>query len=369
MKNYVFTLLWIVLKTAEILPQGGYIMKKSLLLMLLVLVVLGSSFLSAEGRDVTLPRVSQQASISQKIGLTDITITYSSPGVKKRVIWGELVPYGQIWRAGADENTTISFSSDVTVEGQKLAKGTYGLFTIPNKDEWTIIFSKNYTSWGHYFYKENEDALRVKVKPVEAPFREWLAYDFIDRESNWTTVALLWEKLLVPIKIEVDVPTVVLEGIHKTLRNAAWWNWEGTYNAAKYCLDNNVNLEEALTWIDQSIRVFENYRNNELKSRILDKLGKKTEATQALQQANKIATEAELTSVGYDLAESDIKAAEKVLLDSSTRFKTWSADVALANLYSYAKDKVNALKYYNSALKKAPAEKKERIQNAIKRLQ
>ncbi len=337
--------------------------------MVFTLLVLGTSFLSSQQRDVTLPRVSQKACISQQIGLTDITITYSSPGVKKRTIWGDLVPYNEVWRAGADENTTISFSSDVTVEGQKLAKGTYGLFIIPGKEEWIIIFSKNHTSWGHYFYLEAEDALRVKIKPIEAPFHEWLTYDFTDRESNWTTIVLFWEKIQLPIKIQVDVPAIVLENLHKELRSASWWNWEGTFNAAKYCYDNNVNLEEALTWIDQSIRGAENYRNQELKSKILDKLGKKPEAALALQQANKVATEQELIRFAYNLAETDIKAAEKILLDNIVRFKTWSANYALARFYNYNKDIPNALKYYNLALQKAPADKKDKLQAEIKKIQ
>lgn len=162
------------------------------------------------------PRASLKASVMQRIGVdTDITIEYSRPGVKGRTIWGELVPYGMApgnqyskdqpfpWRAGANENTTFAVSKDVMVEGQKLAAGKYGLHMIPSETDWTIIFSKNNSSWGSFSYNKDEDALRVTVKPVEAPNQEWLRYGFEDLSGTSVTAFLHWEKLKVPFKIEV----------------------------------------------------------------------------------------------------------------------------------------------------------------------
>ncbi len=168
---------------------------------------------AAQGPQV---RESLKAAVMQSLGAdTEITITYSRPGVKGRKIWGALVPYGMApgnkyskdqpfpWRAGANENTTIEFSKDVLVEGKPLAAGKYGLHMIPSEKEWTIIFSKNNSAWGSFSYKPEEDALRVTVTPVAAPFQEWLTYGFEDLSGKSATAFLYWEKLKVPFKISL----------------------------------------------------------------------------------------------------------------------------------------------------------------------
>ncbi|PKL88857.1 MAG: hypothetical protein CVV23_08240 [Ignavibacteriae bacterium HGW-Ignavibacteriae-2] len=162
------------------------------------------------------PRPSPKASVFQEIGIdTDITIAFSRPGVKGRKIWGELVPFGLApgnqysknnpypWRGGANENTTIDFSKDVMVEGNKLPAGKYGLHFIPSEKEWTIIFSKNSTLWGSYQYTKEEDALRVTVKALKAPFQEWLTYGFDNLTDSSAIAFLHWEELKVPLKISV----------------------------------------------------------------------------------------------------------------------------------------------------------------------
>src|SRR6266404_742326 len=146
--------------------------------------------------ELRLPTISQRAIGTQRIGLTDITVNYCRPLVGGREIWGKAVPYGPVWRSGANENTTISFTDDVSVEGRALPAGTYGLHTIPTADQWTIIFSKNSTSWGSFSYDEKEDALRVTVKPHAAEFVEALAYSFDDPKPDSVAVTLRWEKLL-----------------------------------------------------------------------------------------------------------------------------------------------------------------------------
>ena len=149
------------------------------------------------------PRTSPNASISQTIGVTKVTISYGRPGVKGRKIWGELVPYGEVWRTGANEATAISLTRNVTIEGQELPAGTYALFTIPNEDEWTIIFNKNPKQWGAFDYDPRLDALRVKVKPEPADHKEWMSFSFMDLSANSAKLVLRWEKLAVPLKIQV----------------------------------------------------------------------------------------------------------------------------------------------------------------------
>ncbi|TAM53585.1 MAG: DUF2911 domain-containing protein [Acidobacteria bacterium] len=225
-----------------------------------------------------LPRVSPQATISQTVGLTNVTITYCRPGVKGRAIWGGLVPYDQVWRTGANEATTITFADDVTIDGTKLPAGTYGLFTIPGKDEWTIIFNKGAKQWGAYQYKQAEDVLRIKVKPREAPFRELLTFCFPAVATDSATVAIVWDKLAVPFTFTVDTVDKVLAQARKAIAEAKPDDWRTSYRAAAFCLDNNVNLPEARTWLAKSVAVKETMYNLAGQARFLALDGKKAEA-------------------------------------------------------------------------------------------
>ncbi|MBZ5588833.1 MAG: DUF2911 domain-containing protein [Acidobacteriia bacterium] len=220
-----------------------------------------------------LPRPSPKATVSQTVGLTDITITYCRPGVKGRVIWGGLVPYDQVWRTGANEATTITFSDEVTIEGTKLPAGTYGLFTIPGKDEWTVIFNKGAKQWGAYEYKQTEDVLRIKLTPHPDEFRELLTFWFPAVSTDSATVAICWEKLSVPITVKVDTTAKVLAAARKAVDD-----WRLPYRAATFCLDNNVNLDEARGWMDRSIAMKETMYNLAGKARFLALDGKKADA-------------------------------------------------------------------------------------------
>src|SRR6266446_6698216 len=239
----------------------------------------------SQATELNIPRVSQRGTVSQRIGLTDITIAYHRPAVGGREIWGKTVPYGKVWRAGANENTTITFSDDVSVEGKPLAGGTYGLHTIPDKDQWTIIFSRNSTSWGSFSYDEKEDALRVTTKPQGAESFEVLTYVFDDVKPDSAVATLRWEKLAVPIHIGVDVKAVVFRSIKHELRSVGGFTWAGFDEAAQWCLDNNYNLEEALKWEETSIQNEDRFENWETKSRILDAMGRKDDADKALETA------------------------------------------------------------------------------------
>lgn len=150
-------------------------------------------------------RISPKAELMQVVGLTQVNISYSRPGVKGRKIWGSLVPYDKVWRAGADEATKFTFSTDVLIEGKKLAAGSYSFFVIPNRKEWTVIFNKVADQWGAFQYNEAEDVIRFKVKPKPTEFEEWLRYDITKTGDYSAIISLIWEKLKISIKVETKL--------------------------------------------------------------------------------------------------------------------------------------------------------------------
>src|SRR5690348_12319639 len=227
------------------------------LVVLLFLVNLGA----AQSFMLNLPRQSQHAVVSQRIGITDVTINYHRPLVNKRQVFGGLVPYGQVWRAGANENTTIKFTDAVTIEGKPLAAGAYGLHMIPGENEWTVIFSRNSTSWGSFTYNQTEDALRVTVKPQAAEFHEGLTYDFDDVNPDSTVVTLRWEQASVPFKVGVNTHEIVEQNLHNQLRGLAQYSWQGWDDAPNYLLQEKIDLDEALTYADKSIQNEARYDN------------------------------------------------------------------------------------------------------------
>lgn len=221
---------------------------------------------AALAQQIALPRPSPNASVTQTVGVTDITIKYSRPGVKGREIWGKLVPYGEVWRAGANENTTIRFSTPVKVDGHELPAGIYGFQTIPTQGDWTVIFSKDADEWGAFSYKQEHDALRIQVKPQPAAApRERMGFDFEDVTDTSAKVVLSWEKLEVPFTVEVDTPALVQAKLKDAVR------WQTPYQAANYCIQNNTCLDEASRWLDASIAMQENYQNLRAKALLLAK--------------------------------------------------------------------------------------------------
>lgn len=259
---------------------------KKLTFMLVLLVCLSMLTVgSLWSQDLKFPRPSPKATVMQTIGLTDVTITYHRPGVKERVIWGDLVPYDKVWRTGANEATTIEFSGDVMIEGTKVAAGKYGLFTIPGKDEWTFIISKQADIWGAMAYKEAEDVLRLKAKPAKAPHCEWMNFAFVGLTDASAKVVLRWEKLMVSFTVTVDTQTVLLKKIEKTLGRY----WVSAYYAADYALKKEM-LDKAKEWADLSTSLKKSYWNMLLKAKIYKKLAKTKKdikgAVKILEEAN-----------------------------------------------------------------------------------
>jgi len=321
--------------------------------------------------ELNIPRVSQRGTVSQRIGLTDVTIVYHRPEVGGREIWGKVVPYGKVWRAGANENTTITFSDDVAVEGKPLTAGTYGLHAIPDKDSWTVIFSKNSTSWGSFSYDEKEDALRVTTKPQAADFREALTYTFEDVKADSAAATLRWEKLAVPFRVSVDVKAVVLRSIKNELRNVGGFTWGGFDEAAQWCLDNNYNLEEALKWEENSIQNEERFENWETKSRILDAMGRKEDAGKALSTAVDKATAVQLYvyARGFQRQGNAKRAFELFPLVPKKDANHWASHLALARLSSNTGDFTTAAKEMTQAINGAPDQTKPFLQPLLKRLE
>jgi len=256
---------------------------------------------AAQSAVVDLPRGSQHAVVMQRIGITNITINYHRPLVNGRKIWGGLVPYGQVWRAGANENTTIEFTDPVTIEGKPLAKGLYGLHMLPGENEWTVIFSRMNAAWGSFSYDQKEDALRVTVKPQPSEMHEAVTYDFDDPKPDAVTVTLRWEKLAVPFKVGVDTHAIVAESLHHQLRGLAQYSFEGWDDSANYFLAEKYNLEEALKYSDRSIFVEQRFDNLMTKASILDALNRKTEAAAVREQAFPLGSAQQMHGYGRQL--------------------------------------------------------------------
>ncbi|HKQ51854.1 MAG TPA: DUF2911 domain-containing protein [Pyrinomonadaceae bacterium] len=272
-----------------------------------LLVALSGAHVAAQNQALRLPRASQKATVTQTVGVTDITITYSRPGVKGRKIWGDppagtsgtatlddsntrikdapIVPYGHVWRTGANEATTFAVTDDVMVNGQKLPAGTYSLHTIPGKDEWTIIFNSDAGQWGSFSYDEKKDVLRIKAKPEPAADnQEWLLFSIPDVMPNSARVVVRWEKVAVPFTVEVpNVETLMRSKVDAAIA-ANPTDWRIPLQVANlYAGDDK--WDEALKWADQSIKVKETFQNLATKASLLFQTGRKDEAFAVAEKA------------------------------------------------------------------------------------
>jgi len=260
-----------------------------------VLVLTLCAFTRVQSQSVLdLPYASQAAQVKQRVGVTDITITYHRPLVNGRKIWGGLVPTGKVWRAGADENTTIEFSTPVSIESKPLPAGTYGLHMIPNTDTWTVIFSKMAVAWGSYSYNQSEDALRVDVKPHSTEMEEALEYEFEDLKSDSVAVTMKWEKVAVPFRVSVNLNDTVIASIRNQLRGRAQYSWETLNEAANFCLTHKTNLEDGLKWADLSIQNEERFENLSTKADLLQAMNRTDEAKKVRDHAMEVASPIQL---------------------------------------------------------------------------
>ena len=330
----------------------------------------------------------KKAVVGEQIGLTKVVINYDRPGVKGREgkIWGELVHVGYMdqgfgnakmapWRAGSNENTTMEFSTDVKIEGKDLPAGKYGFFIAYDPNECTLIFSKNSSSWGSYYYNEKEDALRVKVTPVALDKSvEWLKYEFSNETENSATIALMWEKLMIPFKVEVDYIKAQLASFRNELRTEKGFIWQSWEQAANWCLQRNVNLDEALLWADSaSSRSFggdKSFQAASTKAQILEKLGKKDEASVIMKNALPNASMNEIHGYGRSLLtqKKPKEALEVFKMNFQKNPNQMTTLVGLVRGYSANGDYKTALDYANKAMAVTDTQNKSNIQTMIDKL-
>lgn len=230
-------------------------------------------------------RVSPAATLSQDFGLCQVKLTYARPAVKGRKIWGGLVPYGQIWRTGANAATTITLSHACTVAGKDVPAGTYALFALPGEKTWTLILSKQAQLWGAYDYKQDQDALRFEVQPEAAPHQEYLEYRIEVQDLDHGRVELAWEKLKVGFPVTFDGKTIYWKHLEETLAKAPDTDWTPWFQAAQYCFQTQQHLDKALGWSEKSLKAGESFWNHEMRARVLNWAGRRPEALPHLQKA------------------------------------------------------------------------------------
>lgn len=231
-----------------------------------------------------LPAPSPAASVSRVVGVTKVTVEYSSPAVKGRTIWGDLVPFGEVWRTGANMSTDIEFSDAVNVGGKEIPAGRYALFTIPEKDEWTVILSKTPKQMGSANYKEAEDLVRLKAKPAAHEHTEWLTFELSQHDKKTLHVTVLWEKLSLSFPVVADPDVIAEKSLKEAIANAKEGDFAIFAQAARFRLDSNGNLEEALQWADKAVSIKATSANLLLKARIQAKAGKKADALATLEK-------------------------------------------------------------------------------------
>ena len=342
----------------------------------------------------------QKSSVTQYMGLVSVTINYSSPDVhgpsgedRSGHIWGELVPYGMAnlqfglstethlspWRGGANENTTITLSHDINVEGKKLKAGIYGMHFIPGPTEWTVIFSSNSTAWGSFFYEEKEDVLRVVVKPGKNEYREFLTYEFTERNQTNCVVLLAWEYLKVPIRLSVENSVeLYINNMRKQLQGDIGFNYMAWVDAANYCVENNTNLNEALNWANYAIEEpffgRKNFVSYSCKASVLSAMGETTKGDSIMKVAIHDPT-ASMMDIHYYARrlqgqKKNAEALEIFLVNYEKYPKAYVTNLGLARGYSATGDYTKALQYAKSALQMDPdPQVKQTLEEAIKKLE
>ena len=339
-------------------------------IIIITLLVFASTALRAQ---ITFPADgNKKASVSEYIGITEVKINYSRPGVKGREgkIWGQLVHYGfqdlgygtskaAPWRAGANENTTIEFTSDVFIENQPLPKGKYGFFIAMGPEKATLVFSKHNTAWGSFYYDEKDDALRVEV-PVRKQDEsvEWLKYEFEGQTENSAVISMQWEKVKVPFKVSVDLNEVQIASFRREVNSGIFYRyWQNLQRAANYCLVNNINLEEGLDWAHRSIYSYfgeSNFLTLSTYAGLLEKNNRKQEADSVLQEAIPMAKVMQLFSFGVDLnkIQKHQEAFDIFKKNYDKNPEDVYAHLGMASGHYYLGDKKKALKFCESARKK-----------------
>lgn len=348
---------------------------------LLMLIFISSTVFSQA--NLSFVRVSPKVKLVHDIGFATVEINYSSPGAKGRDIWGKLVPYGLApnafgngkpmpWRVGANENTTISLSHNAKVNGSELKAGKYGIHAIVQENEWTIIFSNDTDAWGSFFYEKENDALRINAKPEKSEFKEWMTIYFDNYSLASANLNIHWGEIKVPITIEFDQHNVALDTYKKELSNLPGFNQAAWGAAARYCLNNNINLDEAMVWIDKALAMNggNNFNNTSVKAGLLTTAGKKAEGDKLMEASIGNSTEAELNIYGYQLINQGRldDAIEIFKMNIKRHPDAWNVYDSLGEALNNKGDKKGAKENYETAYDKAPDAQKSRIEAIIKGL-
>ena len=359
-------------------------MKKILILPPVAVLLSALLWSPAWTQGISTPQpASPAAKVSQTVGISTLTVKYSRPSVKGREVWGALVPYGwnvqpfgaareAPWRAGANENTVLELSHAAKIDGKEVPAGTYGLFFVINKDDTgEVVLSKDSRSWGSFWYDPARDQLRAKIQLRSIPHTELLTYDFINLTKNSAELVLNWEKKQFPVKIEFAVDDIVMANATEELKGPVGFNWQGYSSAANYALQNKVNPEKALKWIDQAIAQNKNFTTLNIKAGLLQQTGKTAEADKLKTDAVALANEAELNLYGYQLLnEGKHDEAIKIMILNTERHpesaNTWDS---LGEAYATKGDKENAVKNFKKALSlNPPANVKANSEAFLKKL-
>jgi tetratricopeptide (TPR) repeat protein len=334
-------------------------------------VVLGIATPALAQQGLKVPEASPAASVSQTVGLTKIEVSYHRPAVNKRKVFGQLVPYGEVWRAGANENTIISFSSPVKIEGHTLNAGTYGLHMIPAAKQWTIIFNNVNTGWGSFAYSDKDDALRVTVTPQAGEFAERLAYVIDDPTEHSATVTMHWDKVKVPFKIDIDTPAVVMANMRAELKGLAQFNTVAWAQAARYWADHGGDLDEAQKFADKALTFGESFAALRARALVAEKKGDAKLAGQLRDKALTMATENDLNQYGYVLlGQKKVDEAIGIFKQNvQAHPQSWNVYDSLGEAYMAKNDTRNAAENYGKALTLVKDEpNKKRIEQTLSRL-
>ena len=328
------------------------------------------AYINVSAQGVTVPRTaSPAAKVSQTIGISTVNINYSRPSVKSREVWGKLVPYGWTvqsfgaakdapWRAGANENTVIEFSHNATVEGKPVPAGSYGLFFVINPDNTgEVILSKEYQSWGSFWYDPSKDQLRAPIKIRDNAHTEMLTYDFVNLDKNSAELVLNWEKKQFPVKIQFAVDELVVANATQQLKGPTGFNWQGYASAAAYTLQNKVSMDQGLKWIDQAIAQEKRFGSLIVKAGLLKETGKPEESEKMKKEALTIANEGELNGYGYQLlGQNEYDKAIEVFKIATEKFpKSANAWDSLGEGYALKGDNKNAITSFKKSLSMNPA--------------
>lgn len=334
---------------------------------------------AAQFHTLKLPKASPEVKEMQQLGITEVAIHYHSPAVKGRQIWGSVVPMNGSpipWRVGANMNTRISFSTEVKINGNNLAAGSYGLHAIPKEDDWTLIFASNDNLWGSYYLDMEKDvALEIEVTPMDSEFSEQLDFEFRNRTDSSMTVAIEWEKLSIPFQIEVDLKSTVLASLRYELRGINTYHWQAWNDAARWCLDNNINLEEALVWVNRSIEggyggfaAQKTFGNLRTKADLLWKMGQQDESKRIYEEAIELLNDpGDAYESGTSLFRSGRKdLSAQLLRQASKKFDdAWYVHMAYGKVLYWTGNSRPATKAMNLALESTPDQTKVYIRGLI----